>query len=206
MNEDVIRREIQTLIQSLGYVYLHIPRNTRMVDGKVITPGRPDIWGVRPDGSIVVEVKDFDPKKRRDDWIYASEIADNQRAWLDWLQFCISLPAFLAIGTKIGNRYHPRRLWFVPWYRWVFMEKHLVERAGKVDPLQKIGVKDLEEFCAESEITWLGARLWQLPPDHPLWIVNSIRVTNVSLKDFPAVSHRFETGAHIGKQTGLSKD
>lgn len=159
MNEEIVRREVQQILGRFGVVYLHIPRNTR------IKSGIPDIWGINGRrSSVAVEVKIMEPRVRKGDALYAREIADNQRVWLDWLEFDCQIPCFLAVGTKV----RPRRLFIVRWPQWIEMEKQLWEQ-WQHNPLMKISVQDLETHVMNSEIFYdKDARAWLPTFVHPL--------------------------------------
>lgn len=176
MNEDSIRREVQKLVADLGFVYLHIPRNT------YVEAGKPDIWGIGRGSSLAIEVKTMEPRIKMPDSMRADSIRDAQRAWLDWLAFDRTIPTFLAVGTLS----RPRRLWVVTWQAWVLMEDTLWVRAGK-DNHFRITASDLDERQKKFEMIWYEGT-WKLPVQHLLADLDhrepgkSIRDMEISLR------------------------
>ena len=153
--------------------------------------GRPDILCLTPSAghSIVIEVKTFPKPRKTATGSYAgttfpfSAIQDNQRQWLNNFQedsmLCEpTFGAYLALGMqhgRAGAKRAPRRLWLVPWPKWLEVEDKLCTYQ---DSLPLSVIKGLRKEIQENNLTaygllkqwsleW-GDQYWHLPVDHPI--------------------------------------
>ena len=121
MNEAKIRLEISHALNDVGFTAYH-PPDRFAEDG-----GRIDIYGLNPVGpTIAVEAKDIQSKSRIEEYLDPREISVSQRRWMDWWVYCRGGQAFLGLGTVT----RPRRLWIIPWDKWITAEKDQLSKCN----------------------------------------------------------------------------
>ena len=123
MNEAKVRRELGRLLKGHGFWPIHFQDASICPKCRFeIRPpiGRPDIIAIRPDRTIVVEVKTFPRGKS----FPLDAIRPEQRRWLDaWTE--VGGLAYLGLGTTegtAGSESNPRYCWLVPWSIWLGVE------------------------------------------------------------------------------------
>lgn len=187
MEEEYIRSEVQHAIREAGFDDYHPP------DIKQTETGRPDVFGLNPrDACIVIEVKKMDELVRVEPWIPFSIISDSQRNWLDWWYVDRKGLCFIAIGTTFGS---PRRLWVIPWERWVAYEKWKSPDGKDA----RAELCDLDKYFQKYELIWKGSRVWEFKTGHPIY---DIAVRYHSEDDWTTqFSYRFELEKKVKKRS-----
>lgn len=186
MLEENVRVEVLRLLHSLGFDAFHPP------DGAFKNIGRPDIISVNPIGvSFVVEVKSLYDLKRKEPWIYVSEISDAQRRWMDRFTNRGG-KAFIAFGTLTPGE---RKLWIIPWLYYLY-DFELKQKFAK--DIQ-INVSILNSLFSEYECEWTIIKdksfpnsPWSLKSSHPLNTDSLFFHNPMKEEDNKPISYRFE--------------
>jgi hypothetical protein len=182
MLEADIREEVQKMLRDLGWNDYHPPDiafKGAPVGG--VSMGRPDIYLFNTVGpSSVCEVKTFTRVKTIELYLDPSRISNKQRRWLDWFTYGRGGMGLLAIGSLE----QPRRLFLVPWSRYVEEEvfqinREALEEGFNTDTIdiatcgvpKKMGISLFER--EGWECAWQSGH-WSVNLEHPILKITTL--------------------------------